>query len=270
MHSTNPFNSQVLPGIARARNFASLVVFATALCGTGFGVAQAPATANPSSPAHQPVHPRKHPAAPPEQSPLPPPAATPALPAEPEAPLWPANEKPADATVTWDSHGLRIDAANSSLGQILHDVAADTGAKVEGFAADERVFGAFGPGQARDVLSQLLQGSGYNVMMIGDQGQGTPREIVLSSRNAGGEQPAANPAPAVEEEAEEPPPPPPPPYRPSSAFGPGGPRGQQMVDARQQEMEQRQQQQRQDMQNRQNRGAPPNGQFPPPPQPDPQ
>jgi len=35
------------------------------------------------------------------------------------------------------------------------------------------------------VLSQLLHGSGYNVMMIGDLGQGTPRQIVLSSRQRG-------------------------------------------------------------------------------------
>ncbi|MGA3081855.1 MAG: hypothetical protein ABSD44_10790 [Terracidiphilus sp.] len=261
MRNANPFNSPVLPGIARVRNFASLAVLAGALCGAGLLAAQTPATEAPSAPAHQPVHPRKHHAAPPEQSPLPPPAALPAPPPEPEAPLWPANEKPVDATVTWDSLGLRIDASNSSLEQILNDVAADTGAKVEGFDADERVFGAFGPGQARDVLSQLLQGSGYNVMLIGDQGQGTPREIVLSARHAGDEQPAANPAPTVDEDAEEQPAPPT--YRPSSNFGPGGPHSpQQMVDARQQEMDQRQQQ-RQDMQNRQNRG----GQFP---QPDPQ
>jgi hypothetical protein len=72
---------------------------------------------------------------------------------------------------------------------------------------DERVFGTYGPGQARDVLSQLLQGSGYNVIMVGDQGQGAPRRIVLSIRPAPGEQPAAanNPASNDEDiEAEEP------------------------------------------------------------------
>jgi hypothetical protein len=264
MRNANPFNSPILPGIARLRNFALLAVFAAVLCGAGFVAAQTPATAGTAAPARTSHHPRKHHAAPPVQPPLPL-AATPAPPPEPVAPLWPANDRPANATVTWDSHGLRIDAANSSLQQILNDVATDTGAKLEGFGSDVRIFGAFGPGQARDVLSQLLQDSGYNVMLIGDLGQGTPREIVLSSRTSGGEQPAANPAPPEEEEVEEAPAPPA--YRPSSSFGPGGPRGpQQMVDARQQEMEQRQQQQR-DMQNRQNRGAPPNGQFP---QPDPQ
>jgi hypothetical protein len=78
---------------------------------------------------------------------------------------------------------LKVDAENSSLSQILKDVATATGSSVEGFDQDRRVFGAYGPGQARDVLSQLLQGSGYNVLMIGDLGQGAPREIVLTSRD---------------------------------------------------------------------------------------
>jgi hypothetical protein len=121
----------------------------------------------------------------------------------PEAPHWPANDKPSDASVTWDSQGLRIEAENSSLQQILKDVSAATGAKVEGLAADQRVFGDYGPGQAREVLSQLLEGSGYNVIMIGDQGEGTPRQIVLSRRSGGGAQSAASPAlPAVASEEE--------------------------------------------------------------------
>jgi hypothetical protein len=94
--------------------------------------------------------------------------------------------------VTWDSKGLHIDAANSSLQQILKDVSTDTGARVEGLASDERVFGVYGPGQARDVISQLLQGSGYNVIMIGDQGHGTPRQILLSARRTGDAPPGVN------------------------------------------------------------------------------
>ena len=76
---------------------------------------------------------------------------------------------------------------------------------------------SYGPGPARDVLSQLLQGSGYNVVLIGDQGQGTPREIVLSLRHAGAcNDAAANPAPASEEDTdtEEQPQPGQPPVRP--------------------------------------------------------
>jgi hypothetical protein len=100
-------------------------------------------------------------------------------------------------------------------------VATATGAKVEGFDSDQRVFGAFGPGLARDVLSQLLLGSGYNVLLIGDQGQGTPREILLSHRHAGTATAAANPAPTNDEDSDtdDQPQPGQPPIRPGSMPG---------------------------------------------------
>ncbi len=107
-------------------------------------------------------------------------------------PKWPVNDAPAKPSITWDSQGLRIDANNASLHDILNEVSADTGAKVEGMGSDERVFGQYGPGAARDVISQLLHGSSYNVLMIGDQGSGTPRQIVLSARHSGPNPPNAN------------------------------------------------------------------------------
>jgi hypothetical protein len=54
---------------------------------------------------------------------------------------------------------------------------------VEGAATDERIYGTYGPAPARDVLNQLLDGSGYNVLMVGDKGEGTPRELVLTARS---------------------------------------------------------------------------------------
>ena len=90
----------------------------------------------------------------------------------------------------WNSQGLRIDAANSSLQQILKDVSTAIGVKYHGLNADQRVFGTYGPGPARDVLSQLLDGSGYNVLMIGDHGQGTPRQVVLTRQPTGPAPPA--------------------------------------------------------------------------------
>ena len=117
------------------------------------------------------------------------PSAAATLP-EPPPPNWPINDHPAPATISWDSSGLRINAANSSLRQILADVATATGAKVEGLGSDERVYGDYGPGPVRDVLSQLLQGSSYNILMLGDQAQGEPLQIVLSARHSG-------PAPAT-------------------------------------------------------------------------
>jgi hypothetical protein len=200
MRTIFPLHSPVSRGV-HPLVFASVVVLAAALCATQIHAAQAPQTALPSAPAHKQAHPRKHPIktkklAPAEE------ASVPVAPPAPEAPKWPANEKPVPASVTWDSHGLRIEAANSSLARILADVATATGAKVEGFNTDQRIFGVYGPGPAREVLSQLLLGSGYNVVMIGDQGQGTPREIVLSDRHSGTASIAPNAASASDEDTD--------------------------------------------------------------------
>lgn len=108
----------------------------------------------------------------------------PAAPVTPPVPDWPINDEPKPATITWSKDQLSINAANSSLQQILANVASTTGASVDGVTKDERIFGTFGPAPARDVLAQLLQGTGYNVVMVGDQGQGLPRQIVLSARNS--------------------------------------------------------------------------------------
>jgi hypothetical protein len=174
-------------------------------------------------------------------------AALAAKPPQPELPHWPVNDQAGKATVTWDSHGLRIDAANSSLQQILNDVAAVTGATVEGFGADQRVFGAYGPGQARVVLSQLLEGSGYNVLMVGDLGQGAPRQLLLTTRVAAGAAPAnpnaANNNQAEDTENEEEPAPQPVPTRAGFPPGMAGRAPQQMQQERQQMMERAREQQ---------------------------
>jgi hypothetical protein len=194
------------------------------------------------------------------------PAAAPAEQLAPKPPDWPANDKPGDANVSWNSKGLRIEAANSSLQQILKDVATATGAKVTGLSADQRIFGTYGPGQARDVISQLLDGSGYNILMIGDRGQGTPREIVLSKQSTGPAPGSANNSNSGNDDSsnadvEEPPPPPPPmppqqqqpppmpQQNPPNGFSPGmQPRTPQQIlqemQQRQQQIEQQQQQQR--------------------------
>jgi hypothetical protein len=208
--------------------------------------AQTPIQKPAATPAHQAGPQHKRPGAKPSPStPAPAPAAA-ALPVAPPAPNWPANDKAVAATVVWDSHGLSIVATNSSLIQILKDISAATGAKVEGLGVDERIFGTYGPGQARDVISQLLDGSGYNVLMIGDQGEGTPRQIVLSNRPNG-------PAPAApngrnsgnEEETEaEPPQQQPEPSNIRNGLAPGMPRSSEL-----QQMEQRRQQQQQQQNN---------------------
>ena len=206
--------------------------------------AQSPAKA---AAVHARAHAHKHIAVPALPAPALPATPVPLPPAEPELPAWPANEKPAPAVISWDSQGLRIEAANSSLSQILSDVATLTGAKIEGFDADQRVFGLYGPGPARVVLGQLLQGSGYNVVMIGDQGQGTPRQILLSSPSHAGAQstnPAANNASEEDDDTDEQPQQQnPTPLRPGLPPMPGGqPRSpEQMREMQRQQMMQRQQ-----------------------------
>jgi hypothetical protein len=177
----------------------------------------------------------------------------------PKPPDWPANDLPAAASVVWDSHGLLIAASNSSLAQILKEVSTVTGVKVEGMDADQRVFGTYGPGSARDVLFQLLDGSGYDVLIIGDQGQGTPRRIVLSLRSAGAQRTPNNTgaAPAQEDtepdlQAQEPQPEPPQPAPPQNGLTPAVPMRSQQQIIEEMQARQRQRQQEQEQQDPQN------------------
>jgi hypothetical protein len=190
-------------------------------------------------PVRKPAQVRGHSAKPAASRPAAPPA-----PAQYQTPNWPANDPPSKASVVWNSHGLRIQAANSSLEQILHEVSAETGAKVQGFSTDQRVFGNYGPGAMRDVLSQLLEGSGYNVLMVGGQGSGAPLEIVLSERPVGAPPPVVQNQPVEADdnsaETDQQPQPPPVPAPIRTGFAPGmEPRTPQQI---MEEMRERQQQ----------------------------
>ncbi|MFP5204809.1 MAG: hypothetical protein ACLGSH_05600 [Acidobacteriota bacterium] len=232
---------------------------------TGPAQNKAPLAAQPKSPSgqHKPSPRRhrtvshRHPAS--THAKPAPAAALPAqvLPAAPPPPNWPIQQKPQPAKVVWDSRGLEIQASNSSLDQILHEVATDIGATVHGLSQDQRIFGTYGPGPARDVLSKLLDGSGLNILMVGDQGGGTPREIVLSTSGPAGAQPAGIPRPPVQDSYQEEPPPaqaypqaPPRPVPIRNPFGNDGPRTPQEI--LQQQLQQRQEQVEQQREEQQN------------------
>ena len=216
--------------LVRRRPCAAARPLAALLAASGFFAAQivfglALAAQTPAPPAPAPAQPMAHthkkpsahkPAAQPAQAPAsvaqsaPVPVPCPVAgsapvpsPATPCIPNWPANKKPAEAYIVWDSHGLFIQASNSSLDRILNDISLRTGAKVEGMGADERVFGTYGPGSVRDVLAELLEGSGYNILLVGDLGQGTPRRIVLSGRPTGSAQPSRQSTPSDSEADQE-------------------------------------------------------------------
>jgi hypothetical protein len=247
---------------------ATLLLFAAALAGAQTQAAQpaAPAAVPSQVPAHKTMPAHKHPRAVQPSPVIAPVVLTPITPLVPATPDWPAFNQAAQASVLWDSHGLSIDAANSSLQQILKDVSTATGTRVEGLTADQRVFGDYGPGQARDVLSQLLQGSGYNVLMIGDQGQGVPRQILLSARQKSGGQPAtagrASQPSSDDEDTDEPAAnqEPGPPNRPgfTPGYQPAGSPGAPVRTPQElmQDLQQRQQQQQQQQQQQPN--TPPN------------
>ena len=199
--------------------------------------------------------------------------------APPPMPRWPVNDSPKPPSVVWDASGLRINASNSSLQQILNEVSTDTGTKVIGSVPDQRVFGSYGPGNASDVLLQLLQGSGYNVLLAGDLGHGAPSQLVLTPRR-GGPANTASPQPQQQEQMQPPdegeetgdqPEPPdqqeetvpaiPPPNQPNQnqpGFGPNGPMRtpQEIMQEMQQRQLQQQQQMQQQMQQQQQQGNP--------------
>jgi len=88
------------------------------------------------------------------------------------------------AQVVYAQGKLEITADNSSLNQILRDVARQTGMKITGGVADQRVFGKYGPGAPSAILSNLLEGSGSN-MVLRENPAHSPEELVLTPRNGG-------------------------------------------------------------------------------------
>lgn len=108
------------------------------------------------------------------------------------------------AHVTYANGQLTVAANNSSLNQILHDVARETGMKITGGVTDERVFGQYGPAAPSKVLGELLDGTGTNILLV-HATTAAPAELVLTPRQGGPTPPNPN---AYRED------PPPPPERP--------------------------------------------------------
>ncbi|WP_131991222.1 hypothetical protein [Acidipila rosea] len=86
------------------------------------------------------------------------------------------------AKISFSEGRLAVDANNSSLLSILQQIATQSGMKIEGSSKDQRIFGTYGPGAPREVILSLLEGSGYNVVMVGATAHGVPRRLELSTR----------------------------------------------------------------------------------------
>ncbi len=81
------------------------------------------------------------------------------------------------------AHGeLQVRADNSSLNQILRSISHQTGLKITGGVAEQRVFGTYGPAPMSTVLATLLDGTGTNILLLGGDAN-TPPELILTPRN---------------------------------------------------------------------------------------
>jgi hypothetical protein len=174
--------------------------------------------------------------------------------AAPAAPVSMLLQPAQEARIVFTNNSLAIHAENSSLTAILHQFSTTSGMRITGLGNDERVFGSFGPGAPRDVLADLLNGTAYNLVLLGDLSNGAPRELILSPATHGADAPAVAAAPtpttddsAPEPEADIPQPPPPPDVSPAPVTPPGQPgvRTPQQLFEQLQQMRQQQQQQQQ-------------------------
>jgi hypothetical protein len=118
-----------------------------------------------------------------QEQPTPPP-----LPAYTPAPLQPLplDQVPAVAPrVQYSGGELTIVAHNSTLADVLKAVRQQTGADFDiPPNASERVVADLGPGPARDVLAELLNGTHFNYVMVGSATDPTAvQSIVLTSKS---------------------------------------------------------------------------------------
>lgn len=125
------------------------------------------------------------------------------LPPVPSGPTGPVQPMPLDSLsavppqVTFENNQLTIVAPNSTLADVLRAVRKSTGADIDVPAAPERVVTRLGPGPARDVLADLLNGSRFNYVMLGAPGNDTAlTRVVLVAKGATESMPAT-PTPAA-------------------------------------------------------------------------
>ena len=126
-------------------------------------------------------------------------------PVEPPPPLpsgptgRPVQQMPLDAIaavapqVTYENSQLTIVAPNSTLADILRAVRKQTGADIEIPAAPERVVTHLGPGPAREVVADLLNGSRFNYVLLGSPSDDSALTRVVLVAKTGPQEITPNP-----------------------------------------------------------------------------
>jgi len=105
----------------------------------------------------------------------------------PPIPSVPARESAVPPQVSYENGQLLIDAKNSTLRDILTAVEKNTGATFDISSGDtsERVVGRLGPGPARDVMTDLLNGSHFNYVMLSPANDPSAlSRVVLTARGS--------------------------------------------------------------------------------------
>jgi hypothetical protein len=121
---------------------------------------------------------------------------TPQLAPLPSGPQGPVPQMPLDTMqpvapqVSYRDGQLTIVAPNSTLGDILRAVRKQTSADIEiPPTASERVVTHLGPGPARDVVAELLNGSKFNYVLLGSPSNtGLLTRVVLVAKSGGDNQ----------------------------------------------------------------------------------
>lgn len=125
------------------------------------------------------------------------------LPPLPSGPTGPMQQIPLDSIaavppqVSYQNSQLTIVAPNSTLADILRAVKKLTGAEIDIPAAPERVVTHLGPGPARDIVAELLNGSRFNYVLLGAQGDDSALSRVVLVAKTGPQEITPNP-PATE------------------------------------------------------------------------
>jgi len=97
----------------------------------------------------------------------------------PSGPTGPVQQIPLDSIapvppqVSYQNSQLTIDAPNSTLSDVLRAVRKQTGAEIEVPSAPERVVTHLGPGPAREIVAELLNGSRFNYVLLGSPADNT-------------------------------------------------------------------------------------------------
>jgi hypothetical protein len=99
-------------------------------------------------------------------------------------------QPPNPPQVSYRNGQLSIDSQNATLSQVLRSVQAQTGASVDipPGAGSERVSARLGPGQPKDVIANLLNGSKFNYVILGvaNNSGGVQKVILMANSTPGG------------------------------------------------------------------------------------